>query len=284
MDIVEKIKYLAKQNGTDMANIERCVGLGNSSIRRWSNNSPSVNKVLLVADYLNVSVDWLIRDELDITDLKNVPTENMPFHFNKKDNTVLLDKNPHLNTLLSTATEHDLKRIEHYLEVAHSDSVYEDTYSFYKCNTPSNQYMVAENNASYGLLKPLPVRGYVAAGIPIEAIDSNLNTIDVASSIDADYALIVSGNSMYPVIEDGEYVYVKSVDELNNNDIGVFYYNGSVTCKKFFKNDVLIKLISINPIYEDFIFYLDDAKNENINFKIEGKVILSPTQYKRLSN
>lgn len=108
-------------------------------------------------------------------------------------------------------------------------------------------------------------------------------SIEISSHIDADYALIVSGNSMHPVIEDGEYVYVKAVEELNNYDIGVFYYNGNVTCKKFFKNDVMIKLISINPAYEDFIFNLDDAKNENINFKIEGKVILSAEQRKRLN-
>ncbi len=122
------------------------------------------------------------------------------------------------------------------------------------------------------------MRGYVAAGIPIEAIDNDLDTIEIPTNIDADYALIVNGNSMYPLIKDGDYVFVKSCKELNNGDIGVFYYNGSVTCKKYFKNDSILKLISINPAFEDFTFSLKDQKNKFINFNIEGKVILSESQ------
>ena len=133
------------------------------------------------------------------------------------------------------------------------------------------------------ILKSIPIRGYVAAGIPIEAIENNLGTIEVPSELDVDYALIVSGNSMDPLIKDGEHVYVKFTNELNTNDIGVFYYNGNVTCKKFFKNDVMVKLISINPTDEDFVFYLSDSKNETINFTIEGQVMLSANQQKRLS-
>lgn len=270
MDIVEKIKYLAKKNGTDMANIEKNLGLGNSSIRRWSTNSPSCNKVLKVANYLSVPIDWLVNDSLDILDLKK---ENLPLSYN-------------LKSLLEKATPEDLHKIECFLEIATMTPLSVSNignenliYNF----IPNTYSFVAEESTYNAGLQKLLVRGYIAAGTPIEAIDNALSTIEVSSNIDADYALIVSGNSMHPVIEDGEYVYVKSVEELNNNDIGVFYYNGSVTCKKFFKNDVMIKLISINPTYEDFVFRLDDAKNENINFKIEGKVILSAEQRKRLN-
>ncbi len=117
MDIVEKIKYLAKENGTDMANIERCVGLGNSSIRRWSNNSPSVNKVLLVANFLKVSVDWLVRDELDLKDLQGQKTANMPLH------SSICKDNSNLYVLLSNASEESLIKIEHFLEIANDKKV-----------------------------------------------------------------------------------------------------------------------------------------------------------------
>lgn len=260
MDIIEKIKFLALEKGTTMANIEKTLGLGNSSIRRWNTNSPSCNKALLVANYLSVSLDWLVNDELDLSDIKKA---NMPF----------FSLSTNLTKLLQNASKDDLDKIEKYLEIV----------TTINSNTLNHSSILKESFSSYtiGRKQIIPVRGYVAAGTPIEAISNDLGNTESFSS-DVDYALIVSGNSMYPLINDGDYVYVKSTKELENGDIGVFYYNGSVTCKKFFKNDSILKLISINPNFEDFTFSLSDQKNEFLNFSIEGKVILSDSQKKSL--
>lgn len=239
MNIVEKIKYIAKIKGTDMSNIEKSLSMGNSSIRRWNTNSPSCDKVLKVANYLSVPVDWLIRDELEIDDLHNSKLENLPLS-NK------------LYYLLKNASNTDLNKIEHFLEISTIKSNDTNLYSINKEDLPNS--ILKEPKPIYGN-HSIPVRGYVAAGIPIEAIDNDLETIDIPSNIDADYALIVNGNSMYPLINDGDYVYIKSCTDLENGDIGVFYYNKSVTCKKYFKNDSILKLISINPAYEDFTFF-----------------------------
>ena len=253
MTLVERIKKLAKEHGTNLANLERALGISNGVIRRWDNASPTCDKLLRIADYFSVSVDELLRGET---------VENAPLNANANK----------LLSLFNSVESVDQDRIIKYLELAYS----------VKNTTTVCTDSESKNNITSISLKSIPIRGYVAAGIPIEAIESNLGSVDVPSDLDADYALIVSGNSMDPLIKDGEHVYVKFTNELNTNDIGVFYYNGNVTCKKFFKNDVMVKLISINPTYEDFIFYLNDFKNETINFTIEGQVILSANQQKRL--
>ena len=60
MSIVERIKEKCKENSTNMSNLERELGFGNGNIRRWETQKPSYDKVLAVANALNVSLDWLI--------------------------------------------------------------------------------------------------------------------------------------------------------------------------------------------------------------------------------
>jgi len=253
MDFMEKLKDIATERGTTLTGLERECGFSNNSIKRWGKSSPSVDKVIQLAQHLNISLDELLLD--------------------KKNTSKLSDESANLLDLYYLLPSEERQKFMHYLEVATIEQKR-------SCNV--NESVSHDTILTYDV-RTIPIRGYVAAGTPIEAIENNLGTVEVPSNLDADYALIVSGNSMDPLIKDGEHVYVKFTNELNINDIGVFYYNGNVTCKKFFKNDVMVKLVSINPTYEDFIFYLNDSKNETINFIIEGQVILSANQQKRLS-
>ena len=56
----ERLKYLMKENNVTFAQLERTLGLSNGSMARWEKSSPSVEKVQKVADYFNVSVDYLL--------------------------------------------------------------------------------------------------------------------------------------------------------------------------------------------------------------------------------
>lgn len=65
MNIVEKIRALCSKNKNTIAELERTLGLGGGTISRWDNRVPGVNKVQKVAEYFDVSIDYLL-DRTDI--------------------------------------------------------------------------------------------------------------------------------------------------------------------------------------------------------------------------
>ncbi|MCL2592750.1 MAG: helix-turn-helix transcriptional regulator [Defluviitaleaceae bacterium] len=60
MDLSGKISKLCKENGITLSALENELGLGNGTITRWNQNSPSIEKVRKVAHYFGVSVDFLL--------------------------------------------------------------------------------------------------------------------------------------------------------------------------------------------------------------------------------
>ncbi len=254
----EQLEKICKLNGISVSAATLKLGITKGSASNWKKGgSPNSDVVVQFAKLFNVTTDYFLMDDDYIN------------HHNK---FFLSELESELIKRYRSLSNEFKEKINNYLEIA---TCRKDTYL-----TPIGyeaSSFVAESTFTYGY-KSIPVRGYVAAGTPIEAINNPLEEIQINSSIDADYALIVSGNSMHPKILDGSYVLVKNAVELNNGDIGVFYYDNNVTCKKWFKNDKIIKLISINPAYTDYVFDISDTKNENLDFKIEGKVV--STDYK----
>lgn len=63
MTLVQKIKELCDSNGTNFAALERALGFGGGSIRKWDSATPAGDRLAKVADYFNVSVDYLLGRE-----------------------------------------------------------------------------------------------------------------------------------------------------------------------------------------------------------------------------
>lgn len=63
MDIVGRIRGLCDRRGISISKLEHTIGVGSSTIRRWEKNSPSVDKVLVVAKFFDVSVDYLLDND-----------------------------------------------------------------------------------------------------------------------------------------------------------------------------------------------------------------------------
>lgn len=60
MSIVECIEAVAKSKGLTFKSLERECGLGNGTIKRWERQSPRLDKLLKVAEYLHISLDDLV--------------------------------------------------------------------------------------------------------------------------------------------------------------------------------------------------------------------------------
>lgn len=61
--MLEKVKYLCKINGKTVAKVEKDLGFSNKLLYRWDKGNPTINNVKAVADYFNVSVDYLCGRE-----------------------------------------------------------------------------------------------------------------------------------------------------------------------------------------------------------------------------
>lgn len=75
MDLLDRIKIAADRRGTTLAELSRALGFSNKTIYRWSESSPRLEHLVLVADYLNVSIDWLAGRADDSGDIYTSPIE-----------------------------------------------------------------------------------------------------------------------------------------------------------------------------------------------------------------
>ena len=57
--LYEKTKYLAKEKGVSIAELEKKCNFSQGSICKWNEVKPAFDKVVAVADFLGVSVEEL---------------------------------------------------------------------------------------------------------------------------------------------------------------------------------------------------------------------------------
>ncbi|MDQ0269979.1 helix-turn-helix domain-containing protein [Cytobacillus purgationiresistens] len=124
MSLVKKIKTLCDEKKVTFAEVERKIGISNGQIRRWDNVSPKSETLNKVADYFDVSTDYLLgrsdkkryydlteKDEKDI----QIKLEEMINGLNSKDGyaafdgQILDDMDEEDKELLISALENSLK-------------------------------------------------------------------------------------------------------------------------------------------------------------------------------
>ena len=66
----------------------------------------------------------------------------------------------------------------------------------------------------------------------------------------ADFGIRITGDSMEPLLSDGDVAYVARASQLTSGQIGVFLLNGESLCKKYVSEDGRVRLVSLNPAYE----------------------------------
>ena len=99
--------------------------------------------------------------------------------------------------------------------------------------------------------------------------DSDYELIEAPGYVQSnvDFALRVGGDSMEPLLQDGQIIWIREQETLSSGEIGVFIYYGEVYCKMLILEDGAAYLRSLNPRYED-IEILD-----GFGFRAVGKVV-----------
>ncbi len=111
----------------------------------------------------------------------------------------------------------------------------------------------------------LPVMGRIAAGVPVEAIQTKLSTIEVPPELLAKgehYALEVKGDSMIDAgILEGDTIIVRKCEDATNGDIVVALVDEEeATLKRLRRRGDSIALEAANTAYETRIFGPDRVR------------------------
>ncbi|MDO7871457.1 MAG: helix-turn-helix transcriptional regulator [Enterococcus casseliflavus] len=105
--LLELVKKLANERKMTIAELERKLDFGQGSIRKWDKQSPSAERLNKVADYFDVSVDYLLGK----TDLPKTvkSTDRIPDDLDRMlDNAMTFGGKP--------LTEKDREAIRAYIE------------------------------------------------------------------------------------------------------------------------------------------------------------------------
>nr|WP_088327707.1 helix-turn-helix transcriptional regulator [Bacillus cereus] len=60
MSTFNTIKNLANKKGVSLSDLAKQLNMGENSLYKWKTQKPAIDKLQLVADYFNVSVDYLL--------------------------------------------------------------------------------------------------------------------------------------------------------------------------------------------------------------------------------
>ena len=218
--MVNRIIALIKEKGMSVDSVEKQLGFGNGAIKRFGINSPSIDKIILLSDFLNVSIDYLIYGNEKKLPLKDNEQELVDFY------NMLPEYGQ--AKLIGIATG----MAEVYKEQVETKVI--------EVETP----MIEIRHSIYK----------VSAGTGYSLDDGDhWDTIEIPDTPEAnkaDFALTISGDSMEPVYYDGDIVLIKSQPAVDSGEIGIFIIENDGYIKKYGGD----RLISLNAKYDDIMF------------------------------
>ncbi len=121
--LVDRIETKIKEKGLNFKRVERECGLGNGTIKRWAEQSPRLDKLVTVAEYLQVSLDYLVFGSESETSPNG---DNIDLDTYKKDQGLACDGSP------LSPIEADLVAMFRLLPPSHQEELFDLVYFKYK--------------------------------------------------------------------------------------------------------------------------------------------------------
>jgi repressor LexA len=168
----------------------------------------------------------------------------------RKEKGLTLDKLSQITNIApNTLNQYELGKREPSFEIV---KLLADTFNV------SIDYMLGrteENTQEKKLSTKIPVLGTIPAGIPIEAVEEVVDYEEISEDMATRgefFALKVKGDSMSPLINDGDVVIIKKQDDAESGKICVVMINGfDATLKEIKKEENGLWVLPKNP-YSDF--------------------------------
>ena len=228
MAINRKISELLKEKGMTKAALAKACGVPyttlDSMLKRTSDTA-RLSAVFRMAEVLGVSVEELVFDE-------------------KKENDALSPEEKRVLRLYAALDRRGRDTVVSLLE---------------------KEAELAETAPEEKVLRTIPVfDAPAAAGIALPVLSEEKTQVLVdekKAPAAANFGIRISGDSMEPVIQSGETVFVARVPQIQPGEIGIFLLNGESLCKKLEVKEGEVYLSSINPAYAPIrVLETDDLK------------------------
>lgn len=252
MELQKRIKSLRIKRGMTQQELSGSLGVSVVSIRNWEAGvkSPSMSAIISLAKIFKVSTDYLLGVAIE----------------QERDNALLTKSETTLLSNYRLLDKHGRKAVDTIciIEKARIESEHKST-------TKPNVVVMPTKPSRYIPRYTTPsAAGY---SVPLDGDDFEMILVDENVPIDADFAVGIQGNSMYPYIQDGDTVYVKKDCELAIGDVGIFCVDGAMYCKQYYIDDERnLTLVSANPRLRSTNVYISNDSEASV--KCYGKVIL----------
>ncbi|MCX7578174.1 LexA family transcriptional regulator [Leuconostoc falkenbergense] len=230
-----RLKQAMEYRNVKPAELSKLTNIGKSSISQWLSGKYSAkqDKIFVIAKALNVNPSWLIG--------ANVPMSN----------ETLPDK------IFNLSSKLDEKR---------QNNVYNYTEQQYNEQNNIIQMPEPTPEAEY---EEFELYGAVSAGTGEYLTDNKPEKVMYKGiAPEHDFAVIVNGNSMLPLFEDKQILFVKKTDEIRSGQIVVVDYDHQAYVKKFVRDENSCRLVSLNKEYKDMPI------DEEHDIRIYGTVVL----------
>ena len=123
----------------------------------------------------------------------------------------------------------------------------------------------ATNIIPFPEMRKIPLIGSIACGAPILAQEHIEDYVDIPKHITADFALTCKGDSMINArIFDGDIVYIRQQEEVENGEIAAVLIDGEATLKRIRRFPESISLEPENPMYRPMILWGEDMNRARI--------------------
>ena len=134
----------------------------------------------------------------------------------------------------------------------------------------------AELYAKYPNIKPIkkvriPILGNIACGEPTFADEEHETYIETDGHIQADFCLTCAGDSMEPKLQNGDIVFIRKQNAVDDGQIAAVLIEDEATLKRVYydRPNNILRLIAENPKYDPLIY-----SGEQLNrVRILGKAV-----------
>lgn len=250
MKLCDRIKALRIEKSFTQKEFGRLLGVSEVSVRCWENGSknPSLNALISMASLFNISTDSLLGISVAPKDM----------YLLRDEEKLLLRKyrslDAHGRNVIDTICDLECSRIE-------------------SCNQKPTKIIPISTKSPNRYIPKYITPSAAGSSVPLGGAEFEMILVDNSVPDDADFAVRIQGNSMYPYINDGDTVYVKKDCDLSIGDVGIFCVDGAMYCKQYYidKERNLI-LLSANPDQKQTNVLVPADSSSNV--RCYGKVLL----------